>query len=304
MGKHRDLLGAVCALLLAGALLAGLSGCTTKSGTSGKLQVVTTLFPMADLARQAGGDLVDVTMLLPAGASPHTFEPTPDQVKKVATADVFVENGLGVDFWADTLLNSAQNTHMIQVVASSAIDPSQLLTDTLEATGSPNPHVWNDPALAQVELEAIRDALIQADPTHEAEYTANAAAYSRQLGDLIPAISSELADLQSRDLVTFHNGFVYFARAFNLNQAAVIQEFPGTEPTPQYLQQVVTIIRSQNVPAVFAESEFNPQAAQLIAQESGAHVYTIDPEGGADPALDTLVKLLQSNASVIKQGLR
>ncbi len=302
MRKYRAITVIACTLALAGVLLAGLAGCTTK-GASGKLQVVATMFPMADLARQAGGDLVEVTMLLPAGASPHTFEPTPDQVKRVATADVFVENGLGVDFWADTILNSAQNPRLIKVIASDAIDPSQLLTDTLAASGSINPHVWNDPSLAQLELNAIRDAFIQADPANEAQYTANAAAYSRQLADLVPAINAELANLKSRDLVTFHNGFAYFARAFNLNQAAVIAEFPGTEPTPSYLQQVVTTIKTLNVPAVFAESEFNPQAAQLIAQESGAKVYTIDPEGGADPALDTLVKLLKSNASVIKQGL-
>ncbi len=302
MSKYRAILGIACVLALVGGLLAGLAGCTAKS-TSGKLNVVATMFAMADLARQAGGDLVNVTMLLPAGASPHTFEPTPSQVKSVATADVFIENGLGVDFWADTLLNSAQNPSLVKVVASDAIDPSQLMSDTLAASGSINPHVWNDPALAQLELGAIRDAFIQADPAHEADYTANAAAYSKQLGDLMPAISAQLANLKSRDLVTFHNGFSYFARAFNLNQAAVIAEFPGTEPTPSYLQQVVTTIQTLHVPAVFAESEFNPQAAQLIAQESGAKVYTIDPEGGADPALDTLVKLLQSNASVIKEGL-
>lgn len=303
MKRTRDLLSITVALAIAGSLLAGVPGCTSKGSTSGKLKVVATLFAMADLARQAGGDLVDVTMLLPAGASPHTFEPTPNQVKAVATADVFIENGLGVDFWADTLLNSAQNPHMVRVVAADAIDPSLLLTDTLASSGSNNPHVWNDPALAQIELGAIRDALIQADPAHEADYTANAAAYSGQLGDLVASISSELANLRSRKLVTFHNGFAYFARAFNLEQAAVIQEFPGTEPSPQYLQQVVTIIQSQNVPAVFAEPEFSPKAAEVVAQESGAKVFTIDPEGGADPAIDTLVKLLQNTASVIKEGL-
>ncbi len=303
MRRSRVLLGITLALVIAGSMVAGVSGCAGKGSTSGKLHVVATMFPMADLARQAGGNLVEVTMLLPAGASPHTFEPTPDQVKAVATADVFIENGLGVDFWAATLLNSAQNPKMVRVVAADAIDPSLLLTDTLAASGSNNPHVWNDPALAQVELGAIRDALIQADPAHRSDYTANAAAYSKQLGDLIPAISSQLANLKSRDLVTFHNGFAYFARAFNLKQAAVIEEFPGTQPSPQYIQQVVTIIRTQEIPAIFAEPEFNPQAAQVIAQESGAKVYTINPEGGADPTLDTLVKLLQNTASVIKQGL-
>ncbi len=303
MRRSRNILGAIAAILMAGSLLAGLSGCTRTGSSSGKLKVVATMFPMADLARQAGGNLVEVTMLLPAGASPHTFEPTPDQVKAVATADIFIENGLGVDFWADTLLNSAQNPKMVRVIAADAIDPSLLLTDTLAASGSNNPHVWNDPALAQVELGAIRDALIQADPAHQADYTANAAAYSQQLGDLITSLNSQLANLKSRKLVTFHNGFAYFARAFNLEQAAVIEEFPGTQPSPQYIQQVVTTIQSQQVPAIFAEPEFNPQAAQVIAQESGAKVYTIDPEGGADPTLDTLVKLLQNTASVIKQGL-
>ncbi len=301
--KRNNRLVAIAVLLLAAAMVPmGLAGCTSKSGTSGKLQVVATMFPMADLARQAGGDLVEVTMLLPAGASPHTFEPTPEQVRRVATADVFVENGLGVDFWAETLLSSAQNPNMIKVVATDSIQPSQLIADTLDP-GNYNPHVWNDPSLAQLELAAIRDAFIQADPANEGRYTANAAAYDQQLADLVPAINAELANLKSRDLVTFHNGFAYFARAFDLNQAAVIAEFPGTEPTPSYLQQVVTTIRTLSVPAVFAEAEFNPQAAQLIAQESGATVYTIDPEGGADPALDTLVKLLQSNAGVIRQGL-
>ncbi len=288
------------ALLLAAGPLAGIAGCSTRTGNSGKLSVVATMFPVADLARQAGGDLVEVTMLLPAGTSPHTFEPTPDQVRTVATADVFIAQGLQVDFWAEALLASAQNPHLVKITASDAIDASQLIYDSSE---SPNPHVWNDPALAQAELDAVRDGLIQADPAHREEYTANAAAYSRQLGDLIPAIDAELAHLKSRKLVTFHSGLVYFARAFGLEQAAVIEEFPGTEPSPQYIQQVVTIVRDQQVPAIFAEPEFSPQAAQVIAQESGAKVYTIDPEGGADPAITTLVKLLESIASVIREGL-
>ncbi|MHB8779995.1 MAG: metal ABC transporter substrate-binding protein [Candidatus Geothermincolia bacterium] len=287
-------------ILVAGAVLAG-TGCGERGGDSSKVQVVATIYPMADFARAVGGDRVEVTQLLPSGASPHTFEPSPSRVKDISAADVFVQNGLNLDSWAESFLRSAGKPGVVNVVAASRIPREELLAG--EEGEDANPHVWLDPRLAIMQVEAVRDGLISADAEHEAEYRERAQDYISRLERLEEEIAAELAQLSSRDMVTFHASLSYYIRRFGLNEAAVIEEFPGKEPTPQYISEVVDTIRSTGVRAVFAEPQFSPKAAEVVAEESGVGVYTIDPEGGADPNVQGYVELMQLNTSVIVEAL-
>lgn len=172
-----------------------LSGCATNSSSSdGKLDVVTTFYPMYEFTKQVAGDHANVIALIPAGAEPHDFEPSAKDMKKVKNANVFVYNGI-VEGWAEQALKSAENKNRVVVEASKGIDLMEGLPeedeheddkkqekdkiDPKEADGGKilDPHVWLDPVLAQKEVEAIVTGLTQADPAHKDDYRKNADAF-------------------------------------------------------------------------------------------------------------------------------
>jgi len=160
-----------------------LGGCgSTPVPSADKVKVSVSIAPLADLARQVGSEHVTVTTLVPPAASPHTYEPTPAQVKEVAEANVLALIGLGFEFWAGDVIESAANPDLIVVYTSEGIE---VIHDEHahehEEREVGNPHVWLNPRNAVVQVGHIRDALIEADPAHQTEYEANAEAYLAQL---------------------------------------------------------------------------------------------------------------------------
>jgi zinc transport system substrate-binding protein len=264
-----------------------------------RLLVAASIAPLADFTRQVGGDHVQVITLVPPGASPHTFELSPSQVKRVAGADVLVLNGVGLEYWADKLIQSAGNPELMVVDSSQGIEI--LGGDAGEPGG--NPHIWLDPQNAIVQVSHIRDALTQADPAHAEEYWANAERYIHELRTLDQEISDEVATWSRRQFITFHPAWVYFARRYGLEQAAVIQRSPGREPSPAEVAHIIETARRIGARAIFAEPQFSPGAAQTIAEESGAQVLFLDPLGSslADPSYGNLMLY---NVAHMAQALR
>ncbi len=274
-------LSALCAL----AALLGGPACGPETH-SGKPVVVATIFPLADFVRNVAGDRVDVITLLPAGASPHIYEPTPGDMKAVAGAMLLVVNGAGLDFWVEDL-RSAVGDGLPVLDTSVALAEEGLLLSGHEhdhegegAGGGLNPHYWLDPALAQREVEDIAAALAAADPDHREAYVANAAAYLDELRSLDEEIARETQSFSRREFITFHPAWTYFAGRYGLVEAAVIEEAPGKEPSVEYIMSVVDVARSHDVKAIFAEPQFSTKAAESIADECEAQVLLLDPLGG------------------------
>ncbi len=284
--------------LLAALVAAPLLGaCATGAQGSGAVKVAASIPPLADMAREIGGDQVTVMSLVPPGSSVHTYEPTPRQVQFVATAHVLVLNGVNLEFWAPRVIEAANNPNL-QVVYTAEGLP--LLERSGEGGG--NPHVWLDPSDAMHQAERIRDALIAADPEHRAIYEANAMRYLGELTSLDAEIRGQTATWSHRQFVAFHSAWVYFAQRYNLEQVAVIEEFPGKEPSPEYLAHVVQEIRQLGVPVVFAEPQLPPKAAETVAQEAGVKVIILDPLGGV-AGRNTYVDLMRSNVAEMAKGL-
>jgi zinc transport system substrate-binding protein len=261
--------------LLLAACVARVAGSSPMTGD--EIVVVASIAPLADFARQVGGDHVQVITLVPPGASPHTFELSPAQVEQVARARLLVLNGVGLEYWADRLVAGAGNPGLIVVDTSQGID---LLEVDAGGVGG-NPHIWLDPQNAIVQVSHIRDALVRADPAHTDDYRANAERYMHELRQLDQEIADEVATWSNREFIAFHPAWVYFARRYGLEQAAVIQRSPGREPSPAEVAHIVETAQRIGARAIFAEPQFSAKAAQTIAAESGARVLLLDPLGSS-----------------------
>jgi zinc transport system substrate-binding protein len=264
-----------------------------------RLLVAASIAPLADFVRQVGGDHVSVVTLVPPGASPHTYELTPSQVEQVARARLLVLNGVGLEYWADKLVQGAGNPNLIVLDTSQGIE---ILDGASGALGG-NPHVWLDPRNAIVQVEHIRDALIQSDPAHAEVYRDRTQAYLDQLQALDREVTEEIGTWSSRQFIAFHPAWVYFARRYGLEQAAVIESSPGREPSPAEVARIIETARRIGARAIFAEPQFSAKAAQTIAEETGAAVLFLDPLGSSlvDPSY---LSLLRYNVAQMSVALR
>ncbi len=267
---------AILLVLVSGMFLLPACG-GNKTSTPGpeKIKVVASIFPLADFTRNVGGNLVEVTTLLPPGVSPHVYEPTPEKVKELAKAKLFVENGAGLEFWAEKLVKAVSSKYLVIVNTSTGID---LLEESGEEGA--NPHIWLNPQLAQKQVQAIRDALVQIDPNNKDYYATNAASYVAQLAALDTELQQQTSQFRYKAFISYHPAWSYFALRYGLIEAGVIEESPGRDPSAAQIKGLIDKVKELNVKVVFAESQFNPKAADTIASESGAKVITLDPLGG------------------------
>jgi len=294
------------------------AGCGAGGKWQGRLKVAADIAPLADFCRVVGGDIVDVEMLVPPGASPHAYELTTGQMRFLAEADVLVTVGMELTPWAEEVFGKVDNPDLVTVVAGevtpqSELIPAAALEEEKQAVGEAeyehgvyDPHIWLDPELAVYIVEAVRGGFILADPENAAAYRENAEKYLEELAGLDGEIRKEVATFTSRKFVSFHSSWTYFASRYGLEQVGVIEEQPGKEPSAGEIGELVDLIESQGVKVVFAEPQFDPRAAEAIAEESGGKVVVkiLDPLGDPeDPEKDTYLKMMRSNLEVMGEGL-
>jgi len=272
-----------------------------KLGTArGKMLVAAGIAPMASFAKEVGGDLVQVELMVPPGASPHTYQPQPDQMKFLSRASVLVLNGIKIEFWAEKAIEAADNPRLIVVRTADGLDIIDSRHDKEHPGG--NPHVWLDPINAIHQVEAIRAAFIEADPRRRADYERNAAAFIAKLKRLDADIRAQVKMFKSRSFISFHPAWVYFARRYGLTEAATIERSPGREPSPAEIREVVDTARRIRAKAIFAEPQFSPKAAEVIAGETGARVLMLDPLG-KPPDYD-YIKTMRDDLAQMSRALK
>jgi len=282
-------------------LLMAFSACATPVTpveTDSPLPVVASILPLADFARQVGGDRVSVETLIPPGASPHTYELTPAQLQAVSRARVLVLNGVGLEYWTDKVVSAANTPDLVVVITSEELDI--IASDEHKAGG--NPHVWLSPLNAIHQVEMIRDALIQADLAGADAYRANADRYIGELRALDRDIREAVATFSSRKFIAFHAAWVYFARDYGLEQAAVVETTPGKEPSPAEIAEIVKTARAIGAKAIFAEPQFSSKAAEVIAEESEAQVLFLNPLG--QPPDYRYIDLMRYNLNEMSKVLK
>jgi len=291
----------VCRTLLIGLLGLGLAACGRQAEygkQDTRLPVVASILPLADFARQVGGDRVQVEVLVPAGASPHTYELAPAQLKAVTRARVLVLNGVGLEFWAEKVISSADNPNLIVVTASEGM---KIISGDADEPGG-NPHTWLSPRKAMIQAEKIREAFARADPAGAEIYRDNADKFQRELRALDQDIRSAVAGFSSRKFIAFHAAWSYFAADYGLEETAVIERRPGQEPSPAEIAGIIRMAKEIKAKAVFAEPQFSTKAAETIAGECGARVLLLNPLGR--PPDYRYLDLMRFNLSQMSLALR
>ncbi|MBU4392089.1 MAG: metal ABC transporter substrate-binding protein [Actinobacteria bacterium] len=327
--------------------LMGVTGCGQEEA-AGPMKVAASTVPLADFCTEVGGDLVEVRTMVPPGASPHTYEPTTEQMKFMSDAKVFVQNGLNLEAWAADIVKKVDNPDLVDVVAGDNVPKSELIevgggdecqhgegedrgdheeTDHEQGGleeeadheheegeeseghdhGVYDPHVWLDPNLAIYEVEAIRDGFIKADPENEDTYRENARRYIEELGELDEYVKGETSTFTEKKFVSFHPAFMYFAHRYGLEQVGVVEELPGKEPSAGEIAELIDGMKREGVKVIFTEPQFNPQAAQAIADEAGANVVlkSLDPLGNPDdPETCTYIKLIKHDTGVMAEVMK
>jgi zinc transport system substrate-binding protein len=264
-------------------------------GSGGKLKVVASIAPLADFAREVGGGRVDVTLLLPPGASPHTYEPAPKTVLAIAKADVFIRIGEGFEFWADRLV-SASNPGVRTVKCSQGLA-------LLRHDGGVDPHIWLDPLICIKIIKKIEEAFSAADKADSSYYRQNAASYIASLSALDREIAERVKTFRTREYVTFHPAWNYFSRRYGLKVAGVIEEGPGKEPSPRHLGRLLADLKRMKTRIIFAEPQFSPKMAEVLAREAGGEVLILDPIGGTD-GRRTYIDMMRYNLSVMEKAMK
>jgi len=285
-------------ILLGILLLAACSPSPIESSKQSGLKVAATIFPLTDIVKNIGGDKVDVQNILPAGASPHTFELTPWQVKSLQGVRLIFSIGYGLDSWVLAVSDSLPDVKIVE--ASKGID----FIKGGETDEPVNPHYWLSIENGKLIAAQAADYLSQLDPPNSAYYQSNAQTYIAQLDSAEKGIKKQLADLSSRDIIIFHDAWPYFAREYNLNVLASFEPFPGKEPTPQYLKNISQQIKEYKVKALFAEPQLSLDVLQPFASDMGLKIYVIDPEGGGIPGIKSYIQLMQYDADIIYQALK
>jgi zinc transport system substrate-binding protein len=283
---------------------------------SEKLPVIASIYPIADMVQQIGGSYVDVTFVLPPGASPHTFEPKPSLVKTFSSARIFFMIGAGLEFWADKFIELA-GPDFITVVLSQGVDlikttehdhenyhheKQKLFSENKLMVA--NPHIWLDPVIAKSMVDKITYALCEVDHQHVTYYKQRSLEFSLSLDRLDRMIQETVSNFKLKKYISFHASWDYFARRYGLESVGVIEAAPGRNPTPTQIKNIIAMIQKYQIRAVFAEPQLNPRAAEVVAREANVNVLFLDPVGGPKRKYGkTYMDLMTHNLNKFKEAM-
>ena len=306
--KNRSQLWKYVVGLLAIGLLAyiviGVIQLRASKTNSAKPQVLTTFTVLEDMATRVAGSHADVRSLTRPGTEIHGYEPTPGDIARLQGADLVLDNGMGLEKWADKLYqNVADVPH---VTLTTAITPSPIAEGPYK--DKPNPHAWMSPANALKYVDAIAAALSSIDPAHTDEYERNASAYKKD----IEAVDTKLRDglknvpADKRYLVTCEGAFSYLVKDYGLKELYLWPINADAQGTPQQIRGVVENVKKYDIPVVFCESTVSAKAQEQVAKETGAKfggVFYVDSLSGPDGPTPSYLELLEYNVDTFLKGV-
>jgi ABC-type Zn uptake system ZnuABC Zn-binding protein ZnuA len=296
----------VLALVLGAATLGACGGDEAPdAGERTKLRVVATTTQIGDMARNVAGEDAEVTTILTPNADAHDYEPTPTDAEAVSSAQVVLVNGLDLDPWIDGVVASS-GTSAKPVVVSEGVT----LLPGDEESPEGDPHVWFDPANAEVMVNRIAAAMSSAQPSAAAAYRANADAYITQITTLDGELEERMASVPKaqRVIVTDHDAFGYLAKRYEVRVlgAAIPSQATTAEPNAKEITELIALIEKEKAPVVFPEASVNAGLAKRIAEESGARLggelYS-DSLGPAGSGADTYLSMMRTNVEAMVAGM-
>lgn len=279
---------------------------------TGPLKVTCTIGMITDVAQTIAGPHAEVIGLMGPGVDPHLYKATQGDLERLSGADLILYNGLHLEGkMADVLVKMARNVHTVQVTETI---PEDLLREPPEFQGQHDPHVWFDVSLWSKAAERIRDALIEADPAHKADFERNAADYLAKLNETDAYVRARIAEIpkDQRVLVTAHDAFGYFGRAYDIEVMGLQGISTAAEYGAQDLSRLVDTIVERKIKAVFVESSISPKSIEALVRgvegeggtvKIGGQLYS-DAMGEAGTPEGTYIGMVRKNADIIADALK
>lgn len=307
-------------LLVCAGLTLALSGCskpdnsqtaqvadqsTTQAANNNddKMHVVTTFTIIADMAQNVAGDAALVDSITKAGAEIHDYEPTPQDITKIQTADLVLYNGLNLERWFDKFYTNAKEVPV--AVVTEGIIPINITEGSYKDL--PNPHAWMSPTNALIYIDNIKNAFVKNDPKNAETYQKNAKDYADKIKAMDAPLRAKLDAIpdDKRWLVTSEGAFSYLAKDYHLKEAYLWPINAEQQGSPKQVKQLIDTVKANNIPVVFSESTISDKPARQVAKETGAHyggVLYVDSLSEAGGAVPTYMDLLNTTVSTIVQG--
>ncbi|APO48378.1 ABC transporter substrate-binding protein [Paenibacillus xylanexedens] len=290
-----------------------LSACGQDSSNSakiveGKVNVVTTFYPVYAFTTAIGGEDANVINLLPTGVEPHDWTPKSQDIVNTSKAQLFLYNGAGLEGWVPNFLKSLNSDTQVKSVAVS--EGVKLLTaegddghghgeehedehadehtdeHTDEATSEDvadhhiDPHTWVSPKSAMIMAENIKNSLVEADPDHKAGYEQRYEELRTKLETLDQRFTDELANVPNNEIVVSHQAFGYLARDYGLTQHAIMGLSPDAEPTGQDIVKLAKLVKDEGIKYIFFEELVSDKLAKTLASEAGVETMVLNPVEG------------------------
>jgi len=268
--------------------------------------VVTSFYPMyistINIAKDIPGVKV-VNLTKPITGCLHDYQMTPDGIKMLSTASVFVINGAGMESFMEKVMNERKDLKVID--ASKGIE---LIGEKHEhgehGHESVNPHVWVSVSLAMKQVANIAEGLAVTDPKNADRYRENAKVYLEKLEMLKKKMHDVLDCVKNKKIVTFHEAFPYFAKEFGFEIVAVIEREPGSEPNAKELAETIETVRKSGIKALFAEPQYPTRCADVISRETSANVSVLDPAVTGPMEPDAYIKIMEENLETLRKALK
>jgi zinc transport system substrate-binding protein len=297
-------------------------GCDSckKGSTGDRPKVAVSILPLWDLARRIAGDKLDVALVLPAGKTEHAYDPTPKEMQKLSGSKLAISVGLGMDTWLSKVVSGVAAPGYATLELGPKADPMPIGAEAVgeedhdhdhdgkedheaheheHEKGAPDPHFWLDPMRAIRVLDPLAEAFEKLAPG--GGFKARADDTKKSLEALHSKIEGRAKSWQKKSIVTFHGSFAYYAARYGLTIAAVIEPFPGKEPTAKYLKEVLGSIDKAKPAALFSEPQLDKKPAQVVADQAKIPLFELDPIGAEG---DTYESLLNKNTDVLEKALR
>jgi zinc transport system substrate-binding protein len=286
------------AFFLAVLLLFSTAGCKSRTEENIRFRVVTSFYPLYIMALNITDGVDGVKVDNMAGQQAgclHDYQLQSKDMKNIEQAGVFVINGAGMESFMEKVTSQLPNLKVI--------DSSTGITLLKDSSGEANPHIWVSVANCIQQVSNIAEGLAQADPQNAQTYLKNAQEYKAKLTVLLGKMQEEMSGVKQKEIITFHEAFPYFAEEFGLHIARVINREPDSQPSASELAETIELVRESGVKAVFAEPQYPKSAADTVAKETGAKVYTLDPSVTGAEDKNAYINAMENNLKVLKQAL-
>lgn len=304
------LLSVICIFVFA--LTACSSNTNGEEEGSGKLKVVTTYSIIYDMVKQIGGDKVEIHSLVPIGANPHEYDPLPKDVMKMTDADMVFYNGLNLEeggAWFKKLLKTANKSEKDAPVykVSEGVEAIYLETKGLEK--EPDPHAWMNIKNGILYAENVKKALMKEDPKNKEFYAKNADKYVAELQKLHDETVNRIHQIpeEKRFLISSEGAFKYFGKAYNIKTGYIWEINSENQGTPDQIRDVVSVIQTNKVPALFVETSVDRRSMETVSKETNvpiAGTIFTDSLGKSGEDGDTYLKMMKWNIDTIINGLQ